>query len=341
MTDDRSGGTNGTVDNRHRAGDQQGADGHDPHGDKDGRRKRSRHLTATAEDPDDGSIVSYLWTANPDVGTFGNIADQDHVDVDRAGQDGQRAADHAQADRHGQRGRDRLCGSVIMKVSGNDQPKVSIATPADTEVDGGAVVELSATASDPDEEDTHVSVDRSGTAFPTDSGTISHPYADPLTTPSWTAPAKTNAEQEVTLTLSVSDGTSTSSAQVTITVRANNAPTIDRDYPQCGPPWTGNPQSAVAVRSTSRATVTETDTGDDRSTYAWTADDGDANTADDGSFDPPVTPQTRPILRGRHRPRSTRIGQSASSLTVSDGLTEPHCFGGHHGHRQRNAGGRD
>ena len=33
-------------------------------------------LSATAED-DDGSIASYAWTANPNVGTFGNAADED------------------------------------------------------------------------------------------------------------------------------------------------------------------------------------------------------------------------------------------------------------------------
>ena len=68
------------------------------------------------------------------------------------------------------------------------------------------------------------------------------------------------------------------------------------------------------------ATITETDTGDTLE-YTWTADDGDANTADDGSFDPPNptntpdTTWTAPAKINADRP--IRL-----ILTVSDGLAE-------------------
>ena len=153
-------------------------------------------------------------------------------------------------------------------------------------------------------------------------GTISHPYTDTADT-TWTAPAKTNAEQEVTLTLTGSDGTSTSSAQVTMKVRANNPPTIDgithnADIVDGEPTVSGGGEVNVS------ATVTETDT-DDTLTYTWTADDGDAGTTDDGSFatDPNNPDGERSTARIWTAPAKINADRPIRLiLTVSDGLAE-------------------
>ena len=140
--------------------------------------------------------------------------------------------------------------------------------------------------------------------------------------PTWTAPAKTNAAQEVTLTLSVSDGTSTSTAQVTITVRANNPPTID-GITHNAVIEDGEPTVSGGGEVNVSANVTETDT-DDTLTYTWTADDGDAGTTDDGSFatdsnDPDGERSTARIWTAPAKTNADRLIRL--TLTVSDGLT--------------------
>ena len=112
------------------------------------------------------------------------------------------------------------CAAIRERVEAH-QPGAVISTQGQ-DVNGGDTVQLSATVSDPDEED--VTFEWTGAGdFSTASGTISHPYTDTADT-TWTAPAKTDAAQEVMLTLSASDGTSTSTAKLTMTVRANSAP---------------------------------------------------------------------------------------------------------------------
>ena len=163
---------------------------------------------------------------------------------------------------------------VEMKVSGNNQPTASITT-EEQDVGGGAVVALNATATDDD--DTVLTY--AWTANP-NVGVFSDAA---ILEPSWTAPAKEIDEQEVTLTLSVSDGTSTSTAQVTITVLANNAPEAAIQ--------TAEQEVDGGAVVNLQATADDDDDTNDTLTYAWTADDGDANTADDGTFSDPAVLQ--------------------------------------------------
>ena len=221
-------------------------------------------LTATAEDPD-GAIVSYLWTASPNIGTFGNAALEDTTWAAPAKTDSEQriTLTLTATDNEGGTG----SAGVVMKVSANNQPTASITTPGQ-EVAGGTVVTLQATATDDD--DTVLTY--AWTANP-DVGVFSNVA---ILAPTWTAPAKTNAEQEVTLTLSVSDGTSTSTAEVTITVRADEALEVEIQTDE----QTVDGETVVRLA----ATASDPDGDDAALTYQWTADDGDADTADDGTF---------------------------------------------------------
>ena len=317
VVDNRGGGTNGTVEVRVRAANKK------PEvtintGEATVVGNTVVTLTATARDPDpDGSIVSYLWTATPNVGTFGNVADKDTTWTAPAKTDSEQriTLTLTATDNEGATGE----AQVLMKVSGNNQPGAFIST-LGQDVIGGATVQLSATVSDPDREDVEFEWTGAGD-FTTQSGTISHPYTDTADT-TWTAPAKTNAAQEVTLTLSATDGTSTSTAEVTMKVLANNPPTIDgithnADIVDEKPIVSGGGEVNVS------ATVTETDT-DDTLTYTWTADDGDANTTDDGSFatDPNNADGERFTARIWTAPAKINADRPIRlTLTVSDGLT--------------------
>ena len=253
-------------------------------------------LSATAED-DDGSIASYAWTANPNVGTFGNVADKDTTWTAPTKTDSeQRITLRLTAtDNEGATG----YAEVLMKVSGNNQPTASITT-EEQEVGGGDVVTLQATATDDD--DTELTY--AWTANP-NVGVFSDAE---ILEPTWTAPAKEIDEQEVTLTLSVSDGTSTSTAQVTITVLANNAPEAAIQTAE---------QEVVGGAEVNLQATADDDDTNDTLTYAWTADDGDANTADDGTFsDPAVLGPTWTAPAKTNADRPIRL-----TLTVSDGLT--------------------
>ena len=221
--DNRSGGTNGTVDVRVRAANKEpivtiGT------GTKTVGGGSEVGIEATARD-DDGTITSYAWTATNAAGTDAGSFDppnpnpanppnttwtapaktdsEQRITLRLTATDNEGATDYAE---------------VLMKVSGNDQPTAEITT-AEQDVAGGAVVALNATATDDD--DTVLTY--AWTANP-NVGVFSDAA---ILEPSWTAPAKEIDEQEVTLTLSVSDGTSTSTAEVTITVLANQAPSID------------------------------------------------------------------------------------------------------------------
>ena len=255
-------------------------------------------LSATAED-DDGSIASYAWTANPDVGTFGNAADEDTTWTAPAKTSNEQRIELTltATDNEGGTGD----ASVIIKVAANNQPTASITTP-EQEVDGGDVVTLNATVTDDDDDVNTLTYQ--WTANP-DVGDFSDAA---ILEPTWTAPAKEIDEQEVTLTLSVSDGTSTSTAEVTITVLANNAPVAEIQ--------TAEQEVVGGAVVNLQATADDEDT-DDTLTYAWTADDGDANTADDGTFsDPAVLKPTWTAPAKTNADRPIRL-----TLTVSDGLT--------------------
>ena len=246
------------------------------------------------------------------MGTFGNAADEDTswTAPAKTANEQQITLTLTATDNEGGTGD----ASVIIKVSANNQPTASITQPASgTEVDGGDVVTLNATATDDDDTD----LTYGWTANP-NVGVFSDAA---ILEPTWTAPAKTNDEQEVTLTLTVSDGTSTSTAEVTITVRANNAPEAAIQ--------TAEQEVAGGAEVNLQATADDDDTNDTL-TYEWTAHD-------DGTFSDAAVLQptwTAPAKTSADRP--IRL-----TLTVSDGSHEPRCIGGHHGQGQRRAGGRD
>ena len=256
-------------------------------------------LSATSEDPDqDGSIVSYLWTATNDAGTFGNAADEDTTWTAPAKTSNEQRIELTltATDNEGGTGD----ASVIIKVAANNQPTASITTP-EQEVDGGDVVTLQATATDDDD----TTLTYQWTANP-DVGDFSDAA---ILKPTWTAPAKTNDEQEVTLTLAVSDGTSTSTAEVTITVLANIAPTISIT----------TTEREVAGGETVSLQATATDQDDNILTYQWSADDG--TPSDDGSFvnGETLTPTwTAPAKTNADRPiRLTLTVTDAGRLTAT------------------------
>ena len=231
------------------------------------------------------------------MGTFGNAADKDTTWAAPTKTDSEQqiTLTLTATDNEGGTG----SASVIIKVSANNQPTASIITAAQ-EVDGGGEVVLQATATDDD--DTVLTYQ--WTADP-NVGVFSDAA---ILEPSWTAPAKEIDEQEVTLTLSVSDGTSTSTAQVTITVLANNAPEAAIQTAE---------QEVVGGAEVNLQATADDDDTNDTLTYAWTADDGDANTADDGTFSDAAVLQptwTAPAKTNADRP--IRL-----TLTVSDGLT--------------------
>ena len=94
-------------------------------------------------------------------------------------------------------------------VPPNEPPDVQIATPAQ-EVDGGAAVNLLATAIDPEMQPlTYTWASNGGGVFANEK----------VLNTVWTAPARTNQPQVVTLTLTVDDGENMVSAAVDITVQ--------------------------------------------------------------------------------------------------------------------------
>ena len=105
----------------------------------------------------------------------------------------------------------------------NNAPEAAIQT-AEQEVVGGAEVNLQATADDDDTNDTltYAWTADDGDANTVDDGTFSDDAA--VLEPTWTAPAKTNADRPIRLTLTVSDGLTSHTVSVVITVRANVAP---------------------------------------------------------------------------------------------------------------------
>ena len=102
------------------------------------------------------------------------------------------------------------------KAAPNQDPTLGIDTPPQT-VDGGAAVQLAATAADPDG-----SIASYAWAANADVGVFDDAAAED---PTWTAPAAGAAEHAVTLMLTVTDDRdATASARVVITVRPDEIP---------------------------------------------------------------------------------------------------------------------
>ena len=193
-------------------------------------------------------VDSFAWTAAPAVGTFSNAAVEDATWTAPAATPVTQVVTLTLTvtDNDG----NTASASVTITVPGTD-PTVSIQT-MDQTVPGGTVVNLLATSADSD-----------GTiamyAWATDpvtTGTFSDAAVEDAT---WTAPATTTANQEVTLTLTVTDNDgATASASVTITVSGTD-PTVSIQ--------TEDQDVAGGTVLSLSATSSE----DDVTEYAWTA----------------------------------------------------------------------
>ena len=170
---------------------------------------------ATATD-DDGTIASYDWNAPTNGGTF----------VDDTIEDATWTAPAEQATAQtytltltvtDNRGGTTTTNTTVTVQATNKKPTVTIHTGTQT-VGENAVVTLSATA----EDDDGSIASYAWTANPS-VGTFGN-AADEDTT--WTAPTKTDSEQQITLTLTATDNEGgTGSGSVIIKVSANNQPT--------------------------------------------------------------------------------------------------------------------
>ena len=250
-------------------------------------------LSATATDPD-GSIASYLWTATPDVGTFANATSEDPTWTAPAKTDAEQPIEITLTVTDSDGG--TQSATVIITVAANSQPTASITTQG-RDVAEGEVISLQAEAADDDSN----TLTYLWSADP-NLGEFSDPE---VLQPTWTAPAKTNAEQPIVLTLTVSDGTSTGAAEVTFTVLANVAPEVTI--------ITGAQELAGGGEITLDATATDDDDDDNSLTYQWAAD------PDVGDFS--ATEALGPTWTA---PDRTNAAQSiALTLTITDpgGLT--------------------
>ena len=159
---------------------------------------------------------------------------------------------------------------------------------------------LEATASDPDQDDTLT------IAWTATGGTFEDAAIEDA---KWTAPATKNTAQSVRLTLTVSDPDGLSAiATVNFTVRANRAPGVTID--------TGSQTVQGDATVDLMATVDDQDTGDTH-TYRWHADGG---TFSDNDVEDPTW--TAPAAQ--NVPRSytlTLVVTDSGDLTGSDAIT--------------------
>ena len=128
--------------------------------------------------------------------------------------------------------------------------------------------------------------------------------------PTWTAPAKINADRPIRLTLTVSDGLTSHTASVVITVKSNATPTIT-GITNDAPLVDGVPTIGGGLEVELRATVTDDD-ADNTLTYAWTATNPVGT--DTGTFSPTDAATTTWTA-----PAKTNTEQAiALTLTVTD-----------------------
>ena len=180
--------------------------------------------------------------------------------------------------------------ALQVEVLANQAPQASV-LPASITVNGGGSVSLNGDAMDPEGDRlTYAWASNGGGRFAN---------AAALDT-MWTAPAKTNAEQDITLTLTVTDngaGTLSDTAAVGVTVRANEAP----DASVSPTSATVNGGGSVALDGSA------SDADDSALTYRWTSSGG-------GTF-----ANARALDTTWTAPAATSIEQSITlTLTATD-----------------------
>ena len=170
-------------------------------------------LNGTAMDPE-GDILTYAWTSNGG-GRFANAAAPVTAWTAPAKTNSLQSIVLTLTVTDNGVGRLVDTATVSVAVPANEPPMASI-TSLSTTVNGRGTFMLEATASDPE-------LDRLTYEW-TRSGGGSFANASALNT-TWTAPAATNATQDITLTLTVTDATNASASDaLQVEVLANQAP---------------------------------------------------------------------------------------------------------------------
>ena len=152
---------------------------------------------------------------------------------------------------------------VTVPSTTSGSPTVSV-TAAPAIVDGGADVTLDGTAADPQGDTLAYAWSSSSSGGTFDASTSTTPDT------TWTAPAATLAEQNITLTLTATDDSSDSNSAAStavVVVRPNRAPLVEVSPAAAI-------VSGVAPEVSLEATVTDHETDNDDLTYAWSSDGG-------------------------------------------------------------------
>ena len=235
---------------------------------------------------DDDAAPETTWTAPPktnaaqDITLTLKVADDGHVE---------RAA----------------TVTVQVTVRANRAPDVTATATTPTTVNGGGMVTLRGTASDPDGDPLlHTWSSNGGGSFDNASALD----------PTWTAPPKTNALQNIVLTLTVTEdraGARTETANVDVTVRANQAPTASA---------TAMP-TTVDGGGTVRLVGTAMDRDDGTLTYRWRSDGGGIFDDDEALVTPWIAPRAtaaneRVVLTLTVTDRTNASASATASVTV-------------------------
>ena len=203
----------------------------------------------------------------------------------------------------------KAIASVTITIPGTG-PTVEIGT-EDQEVLGRTVLQLEATSADPDGTiDTYL-----WTADAEDEGMPGEFSDAAVEDPTWTAPATTTANQEVTLTLMVTEGVDSAIASVTITVLGG--PTVDID--------TADQDVAGGHELDLVATAMSAVTDGTIATYAWTATAGTFSDAavKDPTWTAPATTAANQVVTLTLTVTDSDDATAIASVTITVRGTDP------------------